>query len=228
MDFEALKEQFLERFHAYKSQIQDSQIYISLKERYDTLTPQMQNVVKYSALVILVYFLYSIPASFVASANEKMQYFSEDRQLTRDLIRAGRIAQTVQLPPPAPSASALTSQVEQVLQTEQILPEQKMSSTQKTDVASKSLVPKSIQQSGVRVSLKQLNLRQVVRVGEALNQINSSQLMNIAIQADAKDPHYYVVDYEVAAFEVPRATKPAEGSKKKSRFQPKRRGGRKK
>ncbi len=218
MDFEALKEQFIERFQAYKSQVEDSAVYITLKDRYDTLNPNMQNVVKYASLFFVIYFFYSIPASFVSSASEKMEFFEENRAMTRELIRAGRIAQTVQLPPPAPTASALTSRVNQVLEREQILPEQKMATTQKNTVASKSLVPKAIKQSGVKVSVKQLNLRQLIRVGEALNQIDSTRLMNIAIQADAKDPHYFVVDYEVAAFEVPREESPLTGKKSNSKF----------
>ncbi len=229
MDFDSLKEQFIERFEAYKSYIQDSETYINLKEKYDTLNPNIQKLVRYASVFMLVYFFYSIPASFVDSANEKLTFFEDNRHLTRELIRAGRIAQTVQLPPAAPTASALTTRVDQVLTSEQILPDQKMSSTQKPNVASKSLVPKSIKQSGVKLSLKKLNLRQVVRVGEALNQINGTRLMNIAIQADSKDPHYYVVDYEVAAFEVPRDTAPTlkGGKKNGSRFKPKSKGSKK-
>ena len=69
---------------------------------------------------------------------------------------------------------------------------------------SKTLVPKSIKQSGVKANLKQLTIRQAIKLGESFNQINSSKLMNISIQADAKDPHYFNVDYEIAAFDVPR------------------------
>lgn len=200
MDFESLKEQFLERFHFYKNQIQESEAYIQLKERYDNLTPQIQLLIKATSVFFIIYIFYSIPASFVASANENLSLFEEQRQLTRDLIRAGRIEKTTQLPPPAPSASDLSNQVDGILTREQILPEQKMSAAAKENVASKDLVPPSIKQSGIKVSLKKLNLRQIVKVGEALNNINSSRLMNIAIQADADDPHYFTVDYEVAAF----------------------------
>ncbi len=219
MDFEALKEQFLDRFQAYKSQLEDTGIYIQLKERYDNLSPGIQQAVKYAGLLFVIYFFYSIPASFIDSANQKLTYFEDNRQMTRELIRAGRIAQTVQLPPPAPTATSLSSHVERVLAAEQILPEQKMSSTQKENVAAKTLAPASIKQSGIKLSLKKLNLRQLVRVGEALDQIDSTKLINLAIQADAQDPHYFAVDYEVAAFEVPRdSEEDVGGDKKKSRF----------
>lgn len=41
--------------------------------------------------------------------------------------------------------------------------------------------------------------------------------MNIAIQADSKDPHYFNVDYEVASFSVPQQPEPSNHSDKKSK-----------
>ncbi len=216
MDFESLKEQFIEQFQNYKSRIEESEYYIRLKEGYDKLTPNVQSLLKAFGVFLVLYILYSIPASYTASANEKLSYFEENRQLTRELIRAGRIAKTTRLPPPAPSTQQLTSNIERQLQTQQILSSQKLSITPISNVAAKSLVPNSITQSGVKTSLKNLNLRQVIKLGEQMNSINSSQLMNMVIQADTKDPHFYNVDYEVAAFSVPRETKVED--KKNSRF----------
>lgn len=231
MDFESLKEQFMERFEAIKTQVQDNEIYIKLKERYDGLQPNVQTLIKFGTIFFVAYFFYSIPAGYVTSAGEKMEFFEENRELTRDLIRAGRIAKTVKLPPPAPQASQLTTQIEGKLKMERVLDSQKGNIGPATNVASKSLVPKSIKQSGVKATLKQLTIRQTVKLGESFNQINSSKLMNISIQADAKDPHYFNVDYEIAAFDVPRDAlselttgqnkKGKKGKKGKSRFKSK-------
>jgi hypothetical protein len=219
MDIESLKEQFVEQFKSYKSQIEDSESYIKLKEGYDKLTPNVQALLKAFGVFLVLYFFYSIPASYTSSAEEKMSLFEENREITRDLIRAGRIAKTTQLPPPAPSPQQLTSNIERNLKSQQVLPEQKLGITPMQNVASKSIVPKSIEQSGIKASLKKLNLRQVIKLGEDMNEINSSQLMNMVIQADSKDPHYYNVDYEIASFSVPRDTKPAVKDKKnRSRF----------
>jgi hypothetical protein len=215
MDFDSIKEQLLERFNFYKTTIQDSEIYIRLKERYDTLTPPAQKAIKYSAIFFVVYFFYSIPASFVSSAQEKMTFFEENRQLTRELIRAGRIAKTVKLPPPAPTPAALKSEVDQIINAEQVLPEQKISTTPKAGVANKALVPKGIKEKGLKTSLKKLNLRQLIRVGEGLNKINSSKLINMTLQADTTDPHYFTVDYELASFDLPRIEEPKDESSSK-------------
>lgn len=215
MDFEIYKEQFIEAFNTYKGKLEDNSTYIQIKERYENLPPQWQKTVIYVSVFLVSYFIYSIPASFVSSADDKMEFFEENRQLTRDLIRAGRIAKTVQLPPPAPSVDSLKSQMDAKLTQERVLPEQKTSTSDLKEVAAKSIVPKSIKQSGVKASMKQLNLKQVVKLGESFNKINGTKLMNLAIQADAKDPHYFNADYEVALFSVPQIKTENDSSKKK-------------
>jgi hypothetical protein len=221
MDFESYKEQLIELLKNYKNKIQDSETYIRLKEKYDNLPQNYQYAILSMTVLLLFYFIYSIPASFVSVADEKIGYFEENRQLTRELIRAGRIARTIQLPPPAPSAEALTSQVENILLEERVLPEQKTATTPMPEVASSKIVPKSINQTGLKTALKQITLKQIIKIGESINNINSTKLMNIAILADKKDPHYYNVDYEVAAFSVPLSASPVEEkpqSKFKSKF----------
>lgn len=217
MDFEVYKEQLLEALKSYKNKIQDSDIYITVKERYDNLSPNIQKLILFSAVFFVVYFFYSIPAGLVSSAEEKMTYFSENRQLTRELIRAGRIDRTVKLPPPAPSFQDLESQVESKLKFERVLEEQKLTSTQLDKVATSAIVPKSIKQTGLKTSLKQLNLKQLIRIGEAMSEIPSSELLNLSIQADSKDPHYFNVEYEMAAFSVPQIEKKAPALNKKKR-----------
>lgn len=217
MDFESLKEKFLEQFSVYKTQVEDNEYYIRLKEKYDTLAPNVQLLVKGFSIFLVVYFFYSIPAGYVSAANEKLSFFEENRELTRDLIRAGRIAKNLKEPPPAISSDMLSNQIDSMMTGEQILPEQKVGVTPMQDVASRKLVPKGIEQSGVKATFKQLNLRQVIRMGESIHGINSSQLINIAVQADAKDPHFFNVDYEVASFSVPKEKNPLEGKGKKGK-----------
>ena len=216
MDLESYKEQIAEQLKAYQSKIQDSDAFISLKERYDNLNPNIQNLLKYAALFFVIYFFYSIPSSFVVSAEEKMEFFSDNRMLTRDLIRAGRISRTLQLPPPAPPVEQLKSQIESKLGVERVLPSQKLGSTSVGNVAATSIVPKSINQSGLKTSLKSLNLKQVVRIGEAISNIQGAELINLSIRADKPDPHYFNVEYEVAAFSVPQPRQSKPKSKKKS------------
>lgn len=222
MDFETLKEQFLEQMRGYRAKIQDSELYIRLKERFDNLPPQGQQGIIYGGIFVALLFIYSFPAGFVSAAKEKIGYFDENRQLTRDLIRAGRIARTIQLPPPAPPVEMLKTQVEDRLLIEKVMPEQKQGVNPTAEVADKAMVPKDIDQSGLKATIKQLNLKQLVRIAESMNTIDGTHLINMAIVADAKDPHYFNVDYEMAAFSVPQnevVEEPKDkGPRSKSRF----------
>jgi hypothetical protein len=221
MDFESLKEQAIDRFFELKNKVEDSEVYIRLKERYDNLNPNAQLGVKIVSGIIALLLIYSLPASYLSSAREKMEYFEDNRQLTRDLIRAGRSARTLQLPPSAPSQEVLTNMVDSALEREKVLPEQKAGTTPKSDIVEKSIVPTTINQIGLKTSVKKLNLRQVIKIGESLHQTRGARLMNIAIQADSKDPHFYNVDFEVAAFSVPQAEEsaPEQKGKARGRFQ---------
>lgn len=216
MDFESLKEQLVDRFFEIKGKVEDSELYIRLKERYDNLTPNAQLGVKIGAALLSILFVYSIPASYLSSANEKMSYFNENRQLTRELIRAGRIARTLELPPSAPTSEALIQRLNSLLEEQNVLPEQKGNISPKADVVAASIVPKAIEQQGIKASIKKLNLRQVVKLGEGLHQIPGGRLFNMTILADQDDPHYFNVDFEVAAFSIPqKPEKPKEDDKKK-------------
>ena len=218
MDFESIKEQAVDRFFELKGKVEDSELYIGLKERYDNLSPNAQIGVKVAASFMALFMLYSFPAGYLTSANEKMEMFEENRQLTRDLIRAGRIARTIQLPPMAPSMESLTAQVNSAIDKENVLSEQKGGVTPKQDVVQKSIVPATINQTGLKANIKKLNLRQLVNIGESLQKIQGSKLINMAVLADNKDPHYFNVDFEVAAFSLPIAKEEAP-KKNNSRFQ---------
>lgn len=208
MDLESYKEQLVEQLKDLRNRLQESELYIRWMEKYENLPNHYQKGILWGAIFIGVYLVYSVPASFVSSAEEKLSYFEENRQLTRELIRAGRLARTVQLPAPAPAIPVLQQEVENNFLSERVLPEQKLSVQAVPGMADTTLVPKSIEQNGLKANLKQLNLKQVVRIGEAMSRVESAQLMNIAIQADSQDPHYFSVDYEIATFSIPQASPP--------------------
>lgn len=217
MNFDDIKDQLKERLQEVWNKIQESESYITLKERYDNLSPNIQKALQATTVLLVVYFIYSIPSGFVSSADEHMSFFEENRTLTRDLIRAGRIARTTAMPPPAPDYNSLQQQVDAIMTRERVLAEQKKPVRPDNNIAPASLVPKSIQQTGLRANVTQLNLKQTVKIAEDISSINSSELINLYIQADSKDPHYYSVTYEVSAFSVPQP-KQAPDNTKKSKF----------
>ena len=217
MNIEDLKDQLKEKGQEYWSQIEESNLYISLREKYDNLPPHWQKIVLSLSLLFIFYIVYSIPASFVSTSVEHEEFFVENRQLTRELIRAGRLAQTTQNPPPPPSFSSLQSQIQASLARHRVLDNQRRSIVQIENVASKKIVPKGIEQMGLKMGAQKLNLRQVVDVAEDLSKLNSSQLINMSLQADAQDPHYFSVDYELAAFSIPFEKEEPKDKKRKTK-----------
>jgi hypothetical protein len=68
------------------------------------------------------------------------------------------------------------------------------------------------QVNGLGVSLKKLNLKQVVDIGFEMQKISSNvKLAGIEITAGADDPHYFDVMYKLVAFGMPEAQEPAAG-----------------
>ena len=209
MNIEDIKDQMRERGQELWSQIEESNLYITLRERYDSLPPLWQKTVAVLAVLFGLYIVLSIPQSFVAASSEHEEFFIENRLLTRDLIRAGRLAQTVRTPPPAPSFSSLQGQVQASLARHRVLDEQRRNIIQIQNVADKKLVPKGINQTGLKLGAQKLNLKQAIEVAEDIAKLNSSKLINMSMQADAQDPHYFSVDYEMATFSIPFDAEPA-------------------
>ena len=67
-----------------------------------------------------------------------------------------------------------------------------------------SWIPKSLEQNGVSVAVKKLNLSQIVDIGQKLQRINTTaKMVGIQVVAQAADPHYFDVVYKLVAFNLP-------------------------
>ena len=220
MDIESLKENFIKRFTNYKARIEDSEAYSRFLEFYQNLSPNVQKLISYSFFLFIIYIIYSLPASYVSDSMEKLAIFEENRNLTRDMIRAGHIAKTIPPSPPPPSTNQLKSEVENKIKVQQIITEQQKGVSTLSRVSNPSLLPKKVKQMGLQVNIDKLTLKQFVQLGESFDSIKSSRLMNMTIQTDKKDPHYFNVKYEVAGFSVsePKSKEKKEKKKKKSRL----------
>ena len=223
MNFEDIKDQLIERFQDLWLKIQESDLYIMARDRFESLPQNYQTAIKAFAGLLVAYFIYSIPASYMSASTELEESFAENRELTRELIRAGRLSRSIVVPPPAPGTSELQNQVQGVLTRQRVLKKQNPRVSEASNVASTSMAPKKIDQVGATAKAQKLNLQQVVYVGEDLNNLTGVKLINLAIQADKEDHHYFNVDYSVAAFSVPiKEDPPEEPAKGKTRKNKKR------
>lgn len=217
MDIESLKENFTKKITIYKAQLEDNEIYSRLLEGYENLSPTVQKFISYSFLLFIIYGIYSFPSSYIVESKEKLEIFEENRKLTKDMIRAGHIEKTLPTPPASLSTSQLKSEVKNKIKAQQIITEQQKETSVLSKVSNPSLLPKKVKQTGLQINIEKLNLKQLVRLGEAFDSIKGARLMNMTIEADKKEPHYFNVQYEVAGFSVSKI-KSKKKEKKKSRL----------
>ena len=72
--------------------------------------------------------------------------------------------------------------------------------------ADTGLIPKGLLESGLRISLAKLNLRQIVDIGYNIQAISPSVKMNaINITANPEDPRYFDVEMKLVSLAVPQA-----------------------
>jgi|GEM_PF-6730493 len=222
-----LKDQIVERLLEVWHRINENDRFIELKDRYQSLPQHYQSLIKTLGFLLLVWFLYKIPASYMSSSIDKEQAFEANRNLTRDVIHAGKLEQTIVAPTPGPKGSSLENQVQSILRGERILPEQIKPMAAQEKVASGKIITQKIDQTGLKVRLKDLNLEQMVKVGEKVDRIPGVRLINWVAQANSKDEHLFAVDFELASFSATLETGPIEKPSTKKKKKRKKKKGKK-
>lgn len=206
LDLSGLKDQLRDQFETLWTRIQESSVYLNLKEQYDALPQLGQRALAVGAALLALGLILLLPYSYIQSAQEAEAEFNETRALLRDLLH---IARDAQLPPPLPpgtSSAQLQSQVQSTLGPFTLLPEQMGPIQALGPSPAGSLVAKRIEQAGVSVQLNKLNLRQILDIGSALQRINPGvRLMGLEIQNNREDNRYYDVQFQLVNFSLPGA-----------------------
>lgn len=207
MAFEDLRDQLKEKFTEGWSKVQESPIYNNLREKYETMSPGAQLGLIVGTTVVAFLLILSIPLSYYTSSSDLEAEFNSNRSLIRDLLRASRLASDVTSLPQTPSASDLRNQIQNMLQNfslqaEQIGPFVKLE-PQSLNFAN-VVSTKAIDQEGLGVSLKKLNLNQTIDIGFELQKISPSvKMAGVEINASTPDPHYFDVFYKLIVFNMP-------------------------
>ncbi|MFN8944584.1 MAG: hypothetical protein ACK5WZ_08170 [Pseudobdellovibrionaceae bacterium] len=101
MAFEDLKEKITNQAKNIWDSIQDSSVYIDLRDRFENLSPVMQKVVLGAAATTLSLVILSFPYGSLISSDEFKTQFEDTRKLTQDLLKAARESSNIpQVPPP--------------------------------------------------------------------------------------------------------------------------------
>ena len=201
------KEQLIHQLKTTKERVEESSAYNSLKDRFENLTPVGQKSIIAALVLGAIILVMYLPVSFYSSSSDNVASFEKRRALIRDLLRSSKEAsETPDIPVPPPM-DALKAQVEGALQSFKLIPEQIAS----IEILGEEngLIPSQLVKGSLRVTLSQLNLRQVVDIGNRLQGIRSSvKLKDLTIDPSKKNAKYFDVVYKLTALNVPEAPPP--------------------
>lgn len=204
MGLDDIKDQLRDQANALWGRIQESSSFNSIKEQYEAWPLMLQRTAAFAAGVMIVLVVLSIPYSFIESASVAVDEFTEHRLLLRDLLRVGRASKDAPPLPVGLSGDELTAQVQGMLGEFMLLTDQIGGVNALDKNPAQSLAPPVIQQAGVAVTLKKLNLYQVIDIGFRLQNMSQGiKLTGLDMVANSDDNHYYDVTYRVVSFSLP-------------------------
>ena len=223
MNFDDVKERLKADLQRTKERLEESSLYNTLRDRYQSLSHLNQILVNVGVALVALLIILSIPYSHLDASRDSIVQFEAQRSLVHDLLHVQKeVNETPEIPAP-PAIESVKSRIESELQTGQLLPEQiknvaVLPSIQTPDI-------KSSQNDGlVEVNLGQLNLKQIVDFGFSFQSISPSvKLKDLVISASAQDNHYFDVVYRLLVLKVMPEDlplpdeKPAAGPKKKGK-----------
>lgn len=203
-----LKDQFGSSLRQSWEQFQESSLYNQLKDRYENLTPLAQKLSIIGIVLLFGLIVFSIPWGFYSQSSQYVSDFESKRNIIRDLLKVSREAHDNPDIPVPPLLESAKSQIDTSLKAAQLIPEQMKGIeilTEKSD-----LVPSTLSNGVLRVSLAKLNLRQIVDLGYQMQAINSSlKMKDLLIEANLQNPKYFDVVFKLIALNVPQEPLPA-------------------
>ncbi len=205
MAFEDLKDQALEALQSAKGKLDESELYQKTRDAYESLPGWAQKVTVGLISFGISTLFFMIPYSFYSSGSENLALFEENRDLVLDLYRVKRkIVSSPQTPPPM-DPSTLESYARSAVTGARVQSEQIKaisfidSSTSKPSTA----IPKSVRQNLVEIRLANLNLAQVVDIGHALSNIQSTKVMSFDLRPGSAQGNYFDVIFKIVSFDIP-------------------------
>lgn len=215
MAFEDLRDNLREQARAIASRVQETSTWISLNEKYQGLSPVGQKASLVGGIFLAFLIVMAVPWMFYSDSQASMEEFESKRTVVRDLFRVTREAASIPPPPPAVTSGVLQNSAREALTAARLQPEQITVVTESPITVAG--VPKTVDQAGILVSLSKLNLKQVIDVGNELQNLHQmARMSGLEVKANTADPKYYDVIYKIVAFSAkPEATpKSNRGSRK--------------
>lgn len=214
MILDDIRDKAFETLQGAKARLEESDTYMQLKERYDSLTPPLQKLVLGVIGALLVYIVLLFPLSFYDQGSENLALFADNRDMILDLYKVKRKAASTPQGPPPSEPGELEGRARSAVSSARIQPEQikAISVFDNAGARASSFVPKNVSQKGVEVRLANLNVSQIVDLGHAMNTLSeSAKMVGLDVRAGSVAGNYFDVTFKVISFGIEAA---APGKKK--------------
>jgi len=190
--FESLKE----KLKAAWAEQQESELFISTKEKFEALPVAAQKAITVSGLFFLILLILWWPLSNFLDSMDFNGKFDDRRQTLKELLKIERdLASQPNMPmPPAPSSMKV--QFDQKITGAGVKPEQ---------VKEQSEMPQQnvggAEQRGFQYRITHLTVRQALDLSYELEHTDPSfKVAGLELAAEPQDPHFYVVGIKIVSF----------------------------
>ncbi|MDX9730824.1 MAG: hypothetical protein RBT63_03545 [Bdellovibrionales bacterium] len=211
--FDDIRDKVIEALQTAKAQVEESDAYNQLKERFDSLSPLVQKTLLGTVAFLLLYLVAQFPLSYYRTSSDNLALYEENRDIILDLYRIKRKANSVPQTPPPLEALDLENRARSAVTGARIQPEQLKSIMpfDNTTRAASGFIPKSVTQAGVEVRLANLNLTQIVDIGNALSNLgNSAKMVGLEVKPGTETGNYFDAVFQIVSFNIP-SSAPAGG-----------------
>ncbi len=214
MNIDDLKDRLNEQLSAAWGELQENSTFNTLREKYQALSANGQKGIQAGAALFILLILFYIPYSYFSSSSVGIEDFERNRQMIRQLLEASRNSK---LPPPLPPAqnpSSMQNRVQMLLESFRLVPDQIASIEPLGPNPAGGLVVPVIQQNGIAVNLKNLNLTQIMEIGQRLQSIDpGSKMTGLEIIASTEKANYFNVVFRIVNFSLSVESEPAEDAR---------------
>lgn len=210
MTVDDIRDKVFETLQGIKGRLEESDAYLQLKERYDSLPPLSQKAILGFAGVVAAYIVLQLPLGYYDQGSENLALYEENRDLVLDLYKVKRHAAITPQSAPPLQASELEGRARMAINNARVQAEQikSISGFDNAGPRASSFIPKNVTQAGVEVQLANLNLSQIVDIGHSLTNISSAKVIGLEVKPGAAPGNYFDATYKVVSFNIPAAPAP--------------------
>lgn len=191
------------------SRLEENSTFNTLREKFETLSSSAQRLITIGTISLVILLIVAIPLTSLLGTSTYVSEFEEKKDLIERLLAAEQNSKQGSPLPPGLSSADLQGRVRNRLQMFRLVEGQGPTLAPLINKPAGKLAPDIIEQAGVLVTLKGLNLKQTIDIGKAMESLHASvKLLGLDIEASSQFPKYYDVVFRLVSFSFPQAETP--------------------